>query len=85
MNNRFFTAERSLAFQVDAQLAFEKRRWDPSSESSSALYTDFMRLHGKFCEAQRTRKLNKDFVFTTLDIWDRLHISLEYSLTDNDY
>jgi hypothetical protein len=42
-----------------------------------------MRPHDKFCEAQRTRKSNKNFVCTTLDIWDRLHIALEYSLTDN--
>jgi hypothetical protein len=54
MDNRFFTAERSLTFQVDAQLAFEKRRWDPSSESFSTSFTDFMRLHDKLCEAQRT-------------------------------
>jgi hypothetical protein len=83
MDNRFFTAERSLTFQVDAQLAFEKRRWDSPSESFSTFFTDFMRLHDKLCEAQRTRKSNKDFVYTTLDIWDRLHISLEYSLADN--
>jgi hypothetical protein len=39
----------------------------------------------KFCEAQRkrTRKSNKDFVYTTLDIWYRLHISLECSLNNN--
>ena len=35
MDNRFFTAERSLTFQVDAQLSFEKRRWEPSSERSA--------------------------------------------------
>jgi hypothetical protein len=82
-DNRFFTAERSLTFQVDAQLSYEKHRWEPSSESFSTFFTDFMRLNDKFCEAQRTRKSNKDFVCTTLDIWDRLHIALEYSLTDN--
>jgi hypothetical protein len=83
MDSRFFTAERLLTFQVDAQLAFEKRRWGTSAESFSTFFTDFMGLHGKFCEAQRTRKSNKDFMCTTLDIWDRLHISLGYSLTDN--
>jgi hypothetical protein len=83
MDKRFFTAERSLTFQVHAQLAFEKRRWDTLTESFSTFFTDFMRLHDKFCEAQRTRKSNKDFVYTTLDIWNRLHISLEYSLTNN--
>jgi hypothetical protein len=83
MDNRFFTAERSLTFQVDAQLSYEKRRWEPSSESFSTFFTDFMRLNDKFCEAQRTRKSNKSSVCTTLDIWDRLHIALEYSLTDN--
>jgi hypothetical protein len=83
MDNRFFTAERSLTFQVDAQLPFEKRRWGPSSESFSKLFTDFMRLRDKLCEAQRTRKSNIFFVYTALDIWDRLHISLEYPLTDN--
>jgi hypothetical protein len=31
MDDRLFTARRSLTFQVDAQLAFEKRRWDPSA------------------------------------------------------
>jgi hypothetical protein len=30
MDKHFFTAERPLTFQVDAQLAFEKRRWGPS-------------------------------------------------------
>ena len=83
MDNRFFTAERSLTFQVDAQLAYEKRRWDTSSESFSTFFTDFMRLNDKFCEAQRTRKSNKDFTCTTLDVWDRLHIAIEYSLSDN--
>jgi hypothetical protein len=83
MDNRFFTAERSLTFQVDAQLAFEKRRWITSAESFSTFFTDFMRPHDKLCEAQRTRTPNKDFMSTALDIWDRLHISLEYSLTDN--
>jgi hypothetical protein len=82
-DNRFFTAERSLTFQVDAQLSYEKRRWEPPSESFSTFFTDFMRLNDKFCEAQRTQKSNKHFVSTTLDIWDRLHIALEYSLTDN--
>jgi hypothetical protein len=70
MDKRFFTAERSLTFQVDAQLAFEKRRWDTSIESFSTFFTDSMGLHDKFCEAQRTRKSNKDFLYTTLDIWD---------------
>jgi hypothetical protein len=42
MDKRFFTAERPLTFQVDAQLAFEKRRWDTSTESSSTSFTDFM-------------------------------------------
>jgi hypothetical protein len=42
-----------------------------------------MRLNDKFCEAQRTRKSNKDFTCTTLDVWDRLHIAIEYSLSDN--
>jgi hypothetical protein len=79
MDNRFFTAERSLTFQVDAQLAYEKRRWDNSSETFSTFFTDFMRLNDKFCEAQRTRKSNKDFTCTTLDVWDRLHIAIEYS------
>jgi hypothetical protein len=83
MDNRFFTAERSLTFQVDAQLAYEKRRWDTSSESFSIFFTDFMRLNDKFCEAQRTRKSNKDFTCTTLGVWDRLHIAIEYSLSDN--
>jgi hypothetical protein len=83
MDNRFFTAERPLTFQVDALLSFEKRRRDPSSESFSTSFTDFMRLHDKFCEAQRTQKSNKNFVCTALDIWDRLHTALEYSLTDN--
>ena len=83
MDNRFFTAERSLTFQVDAQLAYEKRRWDTSSESFSTFFTDFMRLNDKFCEAQRTRKSNKDFTCTTLDVWDRLHIAIEYSLPNN--
>jgi hypothetical protein len=83
MDNRFFTAERSLTFQVDAQLAYEKRRWDTSSESSSTFFTDFMGLNDKFCEAQRARKSNKDFTCTTLDVWNRLHIAIEYSLSDN--
>ena len=42
-----------------------------------------MRPHDKLFEAQRTRKSNKDFLYTALDIWDRLHISLEYSLNNN--
>ena len=33
--------------------------------------------------AQRTRKSNKDFACTTLDVWDRLRIAIEYSLSDN--
>ena len=53
MDNRFFTAERSLTFQVDAQLAYEKRRWDTSSESFSTFFTDFMRLNDKFCETSQ--------------------------------
>jgi hypothetical protein len=81
MDNRFFTAERSLTFQVDARLSYEKRRWEPSSESFSTSFTDFMGLNdlttSKLCEAQRTRKSNKDFVCTTLGVWDRLHIALE--------
>jgi hypothetical protein len=68
---------------VDAQLAYEKRRWEPSSESFSTFFTDFMRLNDKFCEAQRTRKSNNDFTCTALDVWDRLHIAIECSLTDN--
>jgi hypothetical protein len=83
MDKRFFTAERPLTFQVDAQLAFEKRRWGTSTESFPTFLTDFMRLHDRFCEAQRTRKSNKDFVYTALDIWDRLHISLECALNNN--
>jgi hypothetical protein len=62
MDNRFFTAERPLTFQVDAQLSYGNRRWEPSSESFSTFFTDFMRPNDKFCEAQRTRKSNKDFV-----------------------
>jgi hypothetical protein len=47
MDKRFFTAERPLAFQVDAQLAFEKRRWGPATESFSTSFTDFMGLHDR--------------------------------------
>ena len=61
MDKRFFTAERSLTFQVDAQLAFEKRRWGPATESFSTSFTDFIGLHDRLCEAQHTRKSNKDF------------------------
>jgi hypothetical protein len=82
MDNHLFTAERPLTFQVDARLSYEKRRWErPSSESSSTSFTDLMGLNdlttSKLCEAQRTRKSNKDFVCTTLGVWDRLHIALE--------